>query len=563
MLGRLGFGKPTTIDALLDSRRVTLEEILDMEDCLDQVRMRHKKLIDYIRQPLILSQLIRYLVLGEKYVWIASEIITSAVPAIMDTLVLEHKEILLVYWTLLYQNYRLTPQQVVYFVKVNQVLLARRPGDMIQFIFCLSDLLPHWIYHLEDPQGSQLAELLVSLFQAEQATEGVGIIKWLHDHGLIRLLVNKLDPSLDPMLHNIIQQILCDIVRLSQTSHQDIKTIGINDLITDLTSKEIMTGLIDSMLDTTKPYATDSFICGAKLLINLIRYNDERHLMENGLTQGNSDILATMLSCCTTRMDDFLNLLENPRSKLKDRLGMERLVLIELIAEWVHCANLYGVGKHGDRFKLACCEQGVIGRILDLFFAFPSCNIMHSVVCDIVGQIFESKCLERKSNQQMVLEVFTNGRLINRILDVDILIKTSKETGSTTQLGYMGHLTLLTKSILQTLRKQPDLIPTLKNNTSIDIDWIQWDTYATSVMVSCADEEVPLGGVSLPTSPTICNSPTPSFPLPPPPIHIPSSLPSSILHSTLPSPSLLSLPSPSLLPLPSSYMPTELSVDAS
>jgi hypothetical protein len=46
MLGRLGFGKPTTIDALLDSRRVVLEEILDMEDCLDQVRMRHKKLID-------------------------------------------------------------------------------------------------------------------------------------------------------------------------------------------------------------------------------------------------------------------------------------------------------------------------------------------------------------------------------------------------------------------------------------------------------------------------------------------------------------------------------------
>jgi hypothetical protein len=130
-----------------------------------------------MRQPLILSQLIRYLVLGEKYAWVASEVIISAIPAIMDTLVLEHKEILLVYWTLLYQDYRLTPQQVVYFVKVNQVLLARRPGDMIRFLVSLSDLLPHWIYHLEDPQGSQLADLLASAIQSEQSTEGVGIIK--------------------------------------------------------------------------------------------------------------------------------------------------------------------------------------------------------------------------------------------------------------------------------------------------------------------------------------------------------------------------------------------------
>ncbi|SAM00874.1 hypothetical protein [Absidia glauca] len=512
MLGRLGFGKPTTIDALLDSRRVALEEILDMEDCLDQVRMRHKKLIDYMRQPLNLSQLIRYLVLGEKYAWVASEVIISAIPAIMDTLVLEHKEILLVYWTLLYQDYRLTPQQVVYFVKVNQVLLARRPGDMIRFLVSLSDLLPHWIYHLEDPQGSQLADLLVSVIQSEQSTEGVGIIKWLHEHRLIRLLVDKMDPSLDPMLHSIVHQLLCDVVRLSQTSHSEVATIGCNNLILDLTSLETMTRLIDSMLDTTASYATDSFICGAKLMINLIRYNDERNWTEGDPVPTNSNVLATMLACCTARIGDFLNLLKSPRSK------------------------------------------GAIGPVLDLFFAFPSCNIAHSVVCDIVGQIFENKCLERKSNQRMALEVFTKGRLIQRILEADRQATIPYGTG-TTPVSYMGHLTLLTKSIVQVFQKQPGLLRTLQDGVGGDkatIPWQEWDTFAKFTMDSCADLEVPLAGIPVP-SPTVCPSPTSSFPLPPPPIHIPS-LPLSIPHS--------SMPSPSLSPLPS-LLPTELSVDAS
>ncbi|CAO3600364.1 unnamed protein product [Absidia cylindrospora] len=506
--------------------------------------MRHKKLIEYIRQPLILSQLIRYLVLGEKYAWLVSEIMASTIPAIMDVLVYQHKELLMVYWALLYQNYRLTQQQVVYFVKVNQALLTRRPGDMIQFISCLSDLLPQWIYHLGDPQGSQLADLLISLVQCELKAEDAGIVKWLHQHGLIQILVEQLDASVDPMMHSIAQQILCDIVRLSQTSHQEMATIGTNDLIVDLSSKETMTRLLDIMLDTTGPNAIDSFICGAKLLINLIRYNDERHLEDAPLpdtsdtsdTSINSKILANILACCTSRLGEFLYLLENPRSKQPARLGMERLVILELIAEWIHCANLAGVYQEGDAFKSAYCQYGAVGRVLDLFFAFPSCNLAHSVICDMIGQTFENKCLQRKTNQQMILEVFTKAQLIHRILDVDKQIKAEND-GSKLQLGYMGHVTLLTKSIVQLLQTQPDLRKILRDDDPTRrIPWNEWDSYAATIMDHCAELARPLGGISLPPSSPVV--PKSTFPVPPPPIHIPSSAPPSPRSSSLSSPSL-------------------------
>lgn len=119
----------------------------------------------------------------------------------------------------------------------------------------------------------------------------------------------------------------------------------------------------------------------------------------------------------------------------------------------------------------------------------------------------------------------------------------SKETG-TAPLSYMGHLTLLTKSVVQVFQKEPGLRRTLQDGSGGDnatISWQEWDTYANFTMDSCANLEIPLAGIPIP-SPTICPSPTSSFPLPPPPIHIPS-LPLSIPHSSMPSPSLSPLPS--------------------
>ncbi|KAI9300010.1 SIT4 phosphatase-associated protein-domain-containing protein [Cunninghamella echinulata] len=305
-----------------------------MEDCLSQVQLRHRKLIDYMSQPLTLSQIIRYLVLGEKYAFLCSEIISSAIPSILETMVFDNKELLMVYWTLLYQEYRLTAPQINYFVKINQVLLNRRPGDMIRFIMThlSDDLLAHWLYHFGDDQGCQLAELLVSLIQCELLSEGSGIVNWLHEKGLVHLLVNQLHPSNDSMVHQFSQQVLCDIIRLSQSSHRDIISMGKNGLINDFTSTEVMTSLIDYMLDSKSDNSVDTFICGAKLIVNLIRYNDERYLNDKdnddtitlnpieepgeNETPQNSKILSTMLTICTSRLGEFLSLLENPRSKV-------------------------------------------------------------------------------------------------------------------------------------------------------------------------------------------------------------------------------------------------------
>ncbi|CAO3643862.1 unnamed protein product [Cunninghamella blakesleeana] len=451
--------------------------------------------------------MIRHLVLGETYANICCEIISSAIPSILETLVYENKELLQVYWALLYQDYRLTGLQITHFVKINQVLINRRPGDMVRFITTTlsssDDLLSHWIYHFADDQGCQLVDLFISLIQCELNYETGGIVKWLHEKGLTALLMKQLHPSNDSMMHQYSQQVLCDIIRLSQSSHRNLISIGKNGLINEFVSEEVMTQLVDYMLDSESSESVDTFLCGSKLIINLIRYNDERYLNdkdnddtislnpieepgENESPQ-NSKILSTMLSACTLRLADFLKLLKEPRSKCGKRFGMERLTLLELLAEWIHCSNLSGLSDTGHEFKLMYCQQNTIIYILDLFFDFPSCNIAHNVICDIIGQIMENKYLDKNINRQMILQLFTHGKLIQRILQANEY----NQTYGGPRLGYMGHLKLLTKSIVQLLNSQPDLKNKIIEYDG-DLDFEQWITFSNDTMNELHKLELPL-----------------------------------------------------------------------
>jgi len=51
-----------------------------------------------------------------------------------------------------------------------------------------------------------------------------------------------------------------------------------------------------------------------------------------------------------------------------------------------------------------------------MFFDFPWNNFLHNVVFDILQQIFHGR-IDRPLDRQLVLSVFLEGRLIDRILE--------------------------------------------------------------------------------------------------------------------------------------------------
>ncbi|KAG2227923.1 hypothetical protein INT45_011946 [Circinella minor] len=331
MLRRFGFGRSSSLEVTLTKPNVKLEDLFDDSDqLLQEVHLQNPRLISFLRQPTVLSQLVNYIVseriipsipltshinnnnsnnnhsngtkktntIGKtenhqyktskdegknkkinnnnnnnhsanQHVYVACEILAAGIPALMDGLVYAHPELLTVLWAILDQQCKLTPRQLAGFCKVNGILLQRRTGDMVHFIESHKDIVAKWLHHIFGYHGGgvpYLSDLLITLVQSDSLPEGSGIGQWLADHGLLTLLVDRLQPHLEPLNHEIAQQMLCDIIFSSHIS---------SPLISELTSLVTMKRLAGYMLDLTAPYASNVLICGTGILRGLRQYSEK------------------------------------------------------------------------------------------------------------------------------------------------------------------------------------------------------------------------------------------------------------------------------------------------
>lgn len=59
---RFGFSSSSNLDALLDKSNVTLEEILDEDELLQECKSQNAKLVNFIQQPRVLKRLFEHVV---------------------------------------------------------------------------------------------------------------------------------------------------------------------------------------------------------------------------------------------------------------------------------------------------------------------------------------------------------------------------------------------------------------------------------------------------------------------------------------------------------------------
>ncbi|CEP10194.1 hypothetical protein [Parasitella parasitica] len=386
MFWRFGFNS-STLDTLLEKEDVTLEEVLEEEDLLQEAKSMNPKLVEFLSKPEHIKVLLTYITASDleenkrfKYPFLASEIIACEIQPIIDIIVLEHKDLLVEFWAYLdrpayprrrasdasenieQQDVGLDSLQASYFCKTIGVLLSKYPNEMMAFIQSDADNLNKILSHL---QTSAIMDLLLTLVRMEELPEGKGVVKWLSEHNLLENLVDRLDPYLDSEEHSIAQQCICEIIRMSQTSLPESPSIGINELINDLkryaaTFEPTMQKLAKFMLDPEAPNATSTLINGVSIIIDIIRHNNSD--LENdpavaalydyqstAIRAGGSVSLADMLRVMGDHVPEFTHLLLKPRSVNGpirttlgelEPLGFERLKICELFAELLHCSNM-------------------------------------------------------------------------------------------------------------------------------------------------------------------------------------------------------------------------------
>ncbi|KAJ8658720.1 hypothetical protein O0I10_005444 [Lichtheimia ornata] len=496
MLRRFGFSRATSLEAILAKPNARLEELLDNEDLLQEVHLQNTKLITFLRQPAILSQLVNYIVseritssssssssssspgqqqapasvqkklnvngdINSTYMALSCEILGAGVPALMDGLVYAHPELLTMLWALLDQQHQLAPRQLAGFCKVNAVLLQRRTSDLVHFIQTHNDIVAKWLHHIFIHGGGgmpYLSDLLAALIQCEGSPEGAGIAQWLADHGLLTLLVDRLQPQLDPVNHEIAQQLLCDIIYLSPSPQTR------NPLIDELTSSVTMKRMANYMLDSSADNASSSLQCCTTIIRGLRQYS-ERVLPD--LLQ-NPEKLLSHSSMFHPMLDTFINHMEGLMLVLKIEpkepmvFGLKRLAVCELLVELLYFISIVNGDKGLDllqRFGDAMVEQHAIPKCLDLFFAFPYNNVLHNSVYGMLREILtcESRVPREGPGPDLVKEVLETGRLVERILKAQE--KNDESVKKRGRLGYMGHLALMSNDVQYVLQERDPKLP--------------------------------------------------------------------------------------------------------
>ena len=235
-----GYQAIPTINTLLDKPDVTVEEVLDEADLLQELKENNTKLIEYLRDDNVLKQLLGYIISpslihdddefddedekkGEtadekgkspenkeaaehgdavdvsqsaedvkekeksteeggvslspemtpeeredaeqnrlKYAYMASEVLSAPTWSVIEAMMC-HETALRDFWQFLWGQAPLNSIQTSYFLKVNEVLLDKKPVEMVSFIMSLDDVVPQLLHHVDNPLVMDLLLKLVSL----------------------------------------------------------------------------------------------------------------------------------------------------------------------------------------------------------------------------------------------------------------------------------------------------------------------------------------------------------------------------------------------------------------
>ncbi|KAK5944445.1 sporulation-induced protein [Knufia obscura] len=389
-----GYSNVSTIDTLLDKQSTSLEDLLEEQDLVQELKSHHTKLIEFLRDDNNLHALLKYVVAPGlnieepddpeeeskvdeeqekaekkrlKYAYVACEVLSCETWSITEA-VMSNTDFLKEFWEFLRRPVPLDPLQAGYFTKVNETLLEKKTEDMLAFFKSLPEIVPAILHHVDCPM---VMDLLLKIISLEKSEGGAGIVEWLHDQDLIPKLLSSLSPDCNSSTQTSAGDFLKAIITISANAAQNEQScIGPNGLTRQLVSEQCIQQLIRHMLRGGNPLTV-----GVGIIIEVIRKNNSDYDPENGLNPDASPtthdpiFLGTLLKQFARHVPDFMNLIlssthtvtDGEKTKTVDRgvlksawgqdiepLGFDRFKTCELMAELLHCSNMGLLNETGS-----------------------------------------------------------------------------------------------------------------------------------------------------------------------------------------------------------------------
>ncbi|NXH29759.1 PP6R2 phosphatase, partial [Myiagra hebetior] len=484
MFWKFDLNTTSHVDKLLDKEDVTLEELMDEDDVLQECKAQNRRLLDFLCQQHCMEQLVTLITheppvdmdekVRFKYPNTACELLTSDVPQINDKLGGD-ETLLNILYDFLDHEPPLNPLLASFFSKTIGNLIARKTEQVISFLRKKDKFLSLVLKHIDT---SAMMDLLLRLISCvEPAALRQDVLNWLNEARIIQRLVELIHSSQDEDRQSNASQTLCDIIRLSRDQSAQLQDVPEPDpLLTALESQECVEQLLRNMFDGEQ--TENCIVNGTQVLLTLLetRRSGVEGLMDS-YTQGferSYTVNSSILHGIEPRLKDFHQLLLRPPKKpailttlgvLEEPLGNARLHGSRLIAALLH-TNTPSINQELCRLStmdLLLVSMEGRGIPAGSSCAFPG-------VCSGQGLCRGTNVAPEPSEPSeptepsepaagateniMVTHLFQKCCLVQRILDAwEANDKIQAEGGR--RRGNMGHLTRIANAVVHNMEKGP------------------------------------------------------------------------------------------------------------
>uniref|UniRef100_A0AAQ4PQZ4 Protein phosphatase 6 regulatory subunit 2 n=1 Tax=Gasterosteus aculeatus aculeatus TaxID=481459 RepID=A0AAQ4PQZ4_GASAC len=466
------------IDQLLDRDDVTLRELMEEDDVLQECKAQNRRLLLFLSQDQCMQELVNLITtepptdleerMRFKFPNIACELLTSDVPIINDKLGAD-ESLLEVLYHFLEQDPPLNPLLASFFSKTIGNLIARKTEQVISFLKKKEGFIGLVLNHID---ASAMMDLLLRLISCvEPAPLRQEVLHWLNEEKLVQRLTELIHTGKDEERQSNASQTLCDIIRLSRDqANQMQENMEADPLLAVLESQDSVAGLLKNMFEGERSEA--SIVNGTQVLLTLL---ETRRPGLEGLmdlySQGyerSYTVNSSILNAIEPHLKDFQQLLLVPPKKsailttvgvLEQPLGNARLHMARLVAALLQTS--------APSICQELCNLATMDLLLDLFFKYSWNNFLHFQVELCVAAILSHPSLEERPmetgrtsdphasiHNALVAHLFQKCQLVQRILDAwEENDKIQAEGG--TRRGNMGHLTRIANMVVQNLEKGP------------------------------------------------------------------------------------------------------------
>ncbi|CAG5120318.1 unnamed protein product [Candidula unifasciata] len=481
------------IDTLLDKEDVTLRELMDEDDILQECKAQNRKLVDFIVQSENMKELMKMITveppddvdekLRFKYPNTACELLTSDVAQINDRLAGDAELINMLYG-FLEGDKPLNPLLASFFSKVMGLLITRKSEMIFEYLKSKNDFVERLLYHIGTSAVMDLLLRLITCIESPDTRKNV--TEWLSAEKIVEKLVDSIVASKDEDIHCNAAQSLCDIVRLGREQFIHQPDLSDTDpLLRIMEQEETVAQLLSRMFDSDKNESVlVNGLCVIHTLLEVQRQaTDPCEQLPNGETDHYSEGISNVIAAIIPRLKDFHDLLLNPPKQryyrmpttvccLEPPLGNTRLQVAKLIT------TLVGVNMHQVNTELA--SLGTVQTLLDLFFKYEWNNFLHTQVEQCLLIILNNRPVEIDSTKlhPLLSQIFAEYSFVQRLLVEWELNQQRQKIEHSRRSGFMGHLTKIANTVAGLVEKNDtgSFVKDLFNGLSQDVK-DRWEAF--------------------------------------------------------------------------------------